>query len=102
ILKPVRTVSYIPFQGLVRHGVGQSTAANLAFEQWLELLQKDVALDTETIRRIDRLYHQSCLGALKWENIPQASRDIMAMLMKRQYADWFGLAGLNDEPDAAA
>ncbi len=24
------------------------------------------------------------------------------MLMKRQYADWFGLAGLNDEPDAAA
>ncbi|MBJ2719798.1 DUF1281 domain-containing protein, partial [Salmonella enterica subsp. enterica serovar Newport] len=45
---------------------------------------------------------QSCLGALKWENIPQASRDIMAMLMKRQYADWFGLAGLNDEPDAAA
>lgn len=101
ILKPVRTVSYIPFQGLVRHGVGQSTAANLAFEQWLELLQKDVALDTETIRRIDRLYHQSCLGALKWENIPQASRDIMAMLMKRQYADWFGLAGLNDEPDAA-
>lgn len=46
ILKPVRTVSYIPFQGLVRHSVGQSTAANLAFEQWLELLQKDVALDT--------------------------------------------------------
>lgn len=71
ILKPVRTVSYTPFPGLVRHGVGPSTAANLAFEQWLALLQKDVALDTEIIRRIDLLYHQSGLGALKWENIPR-------------------------------
>ncbi|MFD1803609.1 DUF1281 domain-containing protein [Mixta tenebrionis] len=101
ILKPVRTASFPPCQGLVRQGTGQSVPENLAYEQWLELLQKDVVLETETIRRVDQLYHQSGVGALKWENIPQAQRDIMASLMKRQYADWFGLSSLKDEPDAA-
>lgn len=102
ILKPVRTVSFPPFQGLVRHGAGLSAPANLAFEQWLELLQKDAVLNPETIRTVDRHYHQSGLGALKWENIPQASRDIITALIKRQYADWFGLAGLSDEPEASS
>ncbi|MDF7679950.1 DUF1281 domain-containing protein [Enterobacteriaceae bacterium ESL0689] len=101
ILKPVRTASYPPCQELVRHGVGQSTAVNLAFDQWLELLLKDTVLDTEIVRRIDRLYHQSGLAALKWENIPRESQSIMATLIKRQYVDWFGLASLDEEPDIA-
>ncbi|EBY1783034.1 DUF1281 domain-containing protein, partial [Salmonella enterica subsp. enterica serovar Anatum] len=61
ILKPVRTTSYPPCQGLVRAGTGLSTAANQAFESWLALLLKDAILDAETIRAIDRLYHQSGL-----------------------------------------
>lgn len=100
LLKPARAVSYPPCQGLVQHGTGQPVIASLAFEQWLELLKKDVVLDAEQIRTIDRLYHQSGLGALKWGNIPQASRSIMSDLIKRQYADWFGLARLTGEPDA--
>lgn len=102
ILKPVRTTSYPPFQGLVRAGTGLSTAANQAFENWLALLLTDAVLDAETIRVIDRLYHQSGLGALKWENIPVSSRDVMAELIIRQYTDWFGLVSAGDESDAAA
>ncbi|MEH0834814.1 DUF1281 domain-containing protein [Pectobacterium cacticida] len=101
ILKPVRTTSYPPCQGLVRAGTGLSTAANQAFESWLILLLKDAVLDAETIRAIDRLYHQSGLGALKWENIPDPAREVMAELIARQYTDWFGLVSAGDESDAA-
>lgn len=101
ILKPVRTTSYPPCQGLVRAGTGLSTAANQAFESWLALLPKDAVLDAETIRAIDRLYHQSGLGALKWENIPDPAREVMAELIARQYTDWFGLVSPGDESDAA-
>ena len=96
ILKPVRTTSYPPFQGLVRAGAGLSTAANQAFESWLALLLKDAILDAEAIRAVDRLYHQSGLGALKWENIPGPAREVMADLIARQYTDWFGLVSAGD------
>jgi hypothetical protein len=102
ILKPVRTTSFPPFQGLVRGGVGLSTPTNQAFEQWLGLLLKDAALNGETIKCIDRLYQQSGLASLKWESIPASARDIIAELITRQYADWFGLASSNAEPDVAS
>ncbi|PXY62005.1 hypothetical protein DMY04_24230, partial [Enterobacter hormaechei subsp. steigerwaltii] len=76
-------------------------AANQAFESWLALLLKDAILDAETIRAVDRLYHQSGLGALKWENIPDPAREVMAELIARQYTDWFGLVSAGDESHAA-
>ncbi|WP_249418137.1 ArdC-like ssDNA-binding domain-containing protein [Citrobacter sp. RHBSTW-00229] len=49
----------------------------------------------------NRLYHQSGLGALKWENIPDPAREVMAELIARQYTDWFGLVSAGDESHAA-
>lgn len=49
----------------------------------------------------DRLYHQSGLGALKWENIPDPAREVMVELIARQYTDWFGLVSAGDESHAA-
>lgn len=102
ILKPVRTVSFPACQGLVRQGSGQSVPANLAYEQWLELLKRDAVLNADNIRLIDRLYHQSGLGELKWENIPGSVREIIAGLITRQFVDWFGPAGAGIDHDAGA
>lgn len=99
ILKPVRSTSCPMYQGLVRNGTGLATPQNTAYEQWLDMLQKDAVLDPDNVRIIDRLYHQSGLSALKWESIPQNARETMTSLVKRQYVDWFGLASLTDEPD---
>lgn len=100
ILKPTRTTVYPPYPALVRHGTGQSSPANQAFEQWLGLLVKDAVLDEETIKTIDRLYHQSCTGAVRWVNLPENAREIITALIHRQYADWFGLVGLSEHIDA--
>ncbi|MEW5291587.1 DUF1281 domain-containing protein [Erwinia papayae] len=101
ILKPTCTGACSLFPGLVSHGTGPSTMANLAYEQWLGLLMKDAVLDAETIRLTERLYHQSGLEALKWENIPEPSRKMMADLIARQGADWFGMAVFTDAMEPA-
>ncbi|MCX8959122.1 DUF1281 domain-containing protein [Erwinia psidii] len=101
VLKPTCTGACPLFPGLVSHGTGASTVANLAYEQWLGLLLKDAVLDTETVRLTERLYHQSGLGALKWENIPTPSREVMGELFTRQGAEWFGMATFSDAPDPA-
>lgn len=41
------------------------------------------------------------IGALKWDNIPAEARSMLAILIQRHYADWFGIAGLSDAPDVA-
>ncbi|MCB5301825.1 DUF1281 domain-containing protein [Yersinia bercovieri] len=92
ILKPVKSVEYAPFPGLVSHGTGTAIASNLAFQHWLELLQKDAVLHPDTVRQIDRIWTQSGLGTVRWEAIPPAARQVMTQLMTRQYADWFGVA----------
>jgi hypothetical protein len=93
ILKPVKSVDYPPFPGLVAHGTGTAVAQNLAFQHWLDLLVKDVALNQDNIRQIERLYLQSGIASVKWETIPGDARQIMTQLMVGQYADWFGPAG---------
>ncbi|MCX8333158.1 DUF1281 domain-containing protein, partial [Escherichia coli] len=93
---------YPPYPALVRHGTGLSSPANQAFEQWLGLLVKNAVLDGETIKTIERLYHQSCIGAVRWGNLPDNAREIITTLMSRQYSDWFGLAGLSEHIDAEA
>ena len=92
LLKPVKNVEYLPFPGLVSHGNGPAIAQNLAFQHFLELLQKDVVLNQDTVRQIDRIYLQSGIASVKWENIPVEARQAMTQLMIRQYADWFGVA----------
>ncbi|EOA4941423.1 DUF1281 domain-containing protein, partial [Escherichia coli] len=100
LVKPTRTTQYPPYPALVRHGTGLSSPANQAFEQWLGLLVKDAVLDEETIKTIDRLYHQSCIGAVRWGNLPDNAREIITALMHCQYSDWFGLVGLSEHIDA--
>ncbi|EFJ2946638.1 DUF1281 domain-containing protein, partial [Escherichia coli] len=102
LVKPTRTTQYPPYPALVRHGTGLSSPANQAFEQWLGLLVKDAVLDEETIKTIDRLYHQSCIGAVRWGNLPDNAREIITTLMRCQYSDWFGLVGLSEHIDAGA
>ncbi|MDQ9215556.1 DUF1281 domain-containing protein [Escherichia marmotae] len=102
LVKPTRTTQYPPYPALVRHGTGMSSPANQAFEQWLGLLVKDAVLDEETIKTIDRLYHQSCIGAVRWGNLPENAREIITTLMRCQYSDWFGLVGLSEHIDAGA
>lgn len=102
LVKPTRTTQYPPYPALVRHGTGMSSPANQAFEQWLGLLVKDAVLDEETIKTIDRLYHQSCIGAVRWGNLPDNAREIITALMRCQYSDWFGLVGLSKHIDAGA
>lgn len=102
LVKPTRTTQYPPYPALVRHGTGMSSPANQAFEQWLGLLVKDAVLDEETIKTIDRLYHQTCIGAVRWGNLPDNAREIITALMRCQYSDWFGLVGLSEHIDAEA
>ncbi|EPZ9440574.1 DUF1281 domain-containing protein [Escherichia coli] len=102
LVKPTRTTQYPPYPALVRHGTGMSSPANQAFEQWLGLLVKDAVLDEETIKTIDRLYHQTCIGAVRWGNLPDNAREIITALMRCQYSDWFGLVGLSEHIDAGA
>ncbi|EKR2942350.1 DUF1281 domain-containing protein [Salmonella enterica subsp. enterica serovar Typhi] len=102
LVKPTRTTQYLPYPALVRHGTGMSSPANQAFEQWLGLLVKDAVLDEETIKTIDRLYHQTCIGAVRWGNLPDNAREIITALMRCQYSDWFGLVGLSEHIDAGA
>ncbi|EGF7427750.1 DUF1281 domain-containing protein [Escherichia coli] len=102
LVKPTRTTQYPPYPALVRHGTGLSSPANQAFEQWLGLLVKDAVLDEETIKTIDRLYHQTCIGAVRWGNLPDNAREIITALMRCQYSDWFGLVGLSEHIDAGA
>ncbi|ELQ9312408.1 DUF1281 domain-containing protein, partial [Serratia marcescens] len=71
-----------------------------AFEHWLGLLKADVPLTGENIRLIERLYHQSGIDAVKWENIPNVAKACMADVLSRQYADWFGLVGVSPDIDA--
>lgn len=100
ILKPatVKTGVYVPYPGLLAHPGGAS-AQNLAFEQWFGLLKADVPLTGENIRLVERLYRQSGIDAIKWENIPVVARERIADVLVRQYADWFGLVGLGPDID---
>ncbi|WP_338803374.1 DUF1281 domain-containing protein [Xenorhabdus griffiniae] len=101
ILKPNKPQTYTPYPALVR-GTAAPTAQNLAFDQWLTLLQDNVPLNSDNIKRIDNLYRQSSLSLVRWENIPAPARDIIACLLTRQYTDWFGMVGWSDTPDIGA
>ncbi len=101
LLRPVKTAHFSPFPELIKLGVGQNTLANQAYEQWLEYLKKDVPLDGHHIRLINRVYHQSGIGAIKWESIPELSRRQICRLMEDRYADWFGVASLSRDIDFA-
>jgi hypothetical protein len=101
ILKPTKPQSYAPYPELVR-GTAAPIAQNLAFEQWLALLQDNVLLTSDNIKRIDNLYRQSGLSLLRWETVPEAARDIISRILTRQYTDWFGMVGWSDSPDTGA
>ncbi|PHM22848.1 DUF1281 domain-containing protein [Xenorhabdus budapestensis] len=101
ILKPTKPLTYAPYPALIR-GTTAQTAQHLAFEQWLMLLQDNALLTGDTIKRIDHLYRQSGLSLLRWENIPEPAREIIASLLIRQYTDWFGMVSWSDSPDTGA
>ncbi|CBJ80594.1 conserved hypothetical protein api92 [Xenorhabdus bovienii SS-2004] len=101
ILKPTKPQTYTPYPALVR-GTAVPTAQHLAFEQWLLLLQNNVPLNNDNIKRIDNLYRQSGLSLMSWDKVPEAARDIIARLLTRQYTDWFGMVGWSDTPDIGA
>ncbi|WP_368269340.1 DUF1281 domain-containing protein, partial [Escherichia coli] len=44
----------------------------------------------------------SCIGAVRWGNLPENAREIITALMRCQYSDWFGLVGLSELIDAEA
>lgn len=97
LLKPTQTAEYLPYPPLIPAGTGPASMQNLAFEQWLNLLGGDVALTGDNIRQIERLYHQSGLNALRWENIPSAAQQVISAMLVRQYVEWFGVVGLSDD-----
>ncbi|EBY8685156.1 DUF1281 domain-containing protein [Salmonella enterica] len=93
LLKPVKATEYAPYPQLVSVGTGSSVAPNQAFQHFLELLEKDAWLDGTTVSRMEKIYLQSGLSAVKWDNLPFTARQIMTHLMALHYADWFGMAG---------
>ncbi|EFN6376865.1 DUF1281 domain-containing protein [Escherichia coli] len=101
ILKPVRTVTYPPYPGLVSHGAGSGSTASQAFEQWLGLLTRDAFLNHETVKTIDRLYHQTGIGAVRWGNLPDSAREIIGGVLAQQYTDWFGTGDMYEPSEHA-
>ncbi|CDG16832.1 DUF1281 domain-containing protein [Xenorhabdus doucetiae] len=112
IFKPTKPQTYTPYPELIR-GTAAPTAHNLAFEQWLKLLQDNVPLSSNNIKLIDSLYRQSAISLMRWDSVPEPARVIIARILTRQYADWFGMAGwseainigecwdrLNDSPES--
>ncbi|MGL4859118.1 MAG: DUF1281 domain-containing protein [Enterobacteriaceae bacterium] len=102
LLKPVKSTQYEPYPALIPTGTGSSNAQNQAFEQWLGLLKSDAVLSSANIRQIEKLYHQSGLGPLKWENLTEVARGMMEPLIRERYVDWFGIAGASSVMDAGA
>ncbi|WP_187655718.1 DUF1281 domain-containing protein, partial [Xenorhabdus sp. PB62.4] len=86
ILKPAKPQTYAPYPALVR-GTAAPTAQNLAFEQWLTLLQDNVPLNSDNIKRIDNLYRQSCLSLVRWDNVPEPARSLISPVLAHQYTD---------------
>ncbi|WP_416776401.1 DUF1281 domain-containing protein [Xenorhabdus budapestensis] len=101
ILKPTKLQTYTPYPALVR-GTTAPTPQSLAFEQWLKLLQDNVPLNSDNIKRTDNLYRQSCLSLVRWDNVPAPARDIITRLLTRQYTDWFGMVGWSETIDIGA
>ncbi|WFQ79592.1 DUF1281 domain-containing protein [Xenorhabdus sp. SF857] len=101
ILKPTKPQTYTPYPDLVR-STAAPTAQSLAFDQWLKLLQDNVPLNSDNIKRTDNLYRQSGLSLMRWDSIPAPARDSIARLLTRQYTDWFGMVGWSDTPDIGA
>ncbi|AUX71602.1 DUF1281 domain-containing protein [Erwinia pyrifoliae] len=92
ILKPVKATTYPAYPALTASGLGAQTSANHAFQHFLELLEKDAWLDGATLSRMEKIWLQSGIDGLKWENIPLAARQIISQLVAVHYADWFGVA----------
>ena len=90
---------YVPYPGLLTQP-GIASSQNLAFEHWFGMLKADVPLTGENIRLIERLYRQSGIDAVKWENSPNVAKERMADVLSRQYADWFGLVEVSPDIDA--
>ncbi|MBW6101158.1 DUF1281 domain-containing protein [Escherichia coli] len=59
------------------------------------------SLDHETVKTIDRLYHQTGTGAIRWSNLPDTAKEIIGGVLAQQYADWFGVADVYERPDNA-
>ncbi|MFP1887056.1 DUF1281 domain-containing protein [Lonsdalea quercina] len=102
ILKPIRDVEYAPYPMLTASGIGSPTSPNQAFQYFIELLEQDAWLDTQTLSRLEKIWLQSGIDTLKWEAIPFPARQIMAQLMTVHYADWFGVAGAGGQFDPKA
>lgn len=99
ILKPVKATEFKPYPLLTSNGTGASTSTNQAFRHFVEMLGSNVWLDKATLTRLERIYLQSGIDALKWENISYSARQQMTHLMALHYADWFGIAGDNSSFD---
>lgn len=99
ILKPVKTSSFAAYPALTASGIGSATSSNQAFQHFLELLEKDAWLDSATISRMEKIYLQSGIDAVRWDSIPFPARQIMTQLMVLHYADWFGVAGIGGQFD---
>lgn len=95
ILKPVKTTEFVAYPLLTSSGTGASTSTNQAFQHFVEILEKDTWLDNSAINRMERIYVQSGVSALKWETLSHGARQVMTQLMALHYADWFGVAGDN-------
>lgn len=102
LLKPVKATEYGAYPLLTASGTGSTVATNQAFQHFLELLEKDVWLDSAAISRMEKIYLQSGIGAVKWESVPFTARQIMTQLMALHYADWFGVAGAGGQFDPQA
>lgn len=98
-LASVKPETYLPYPDLLAIP-GIASAQNLAFEQWYGLLKADAPLTAENIRLIERLYRQSGVDTVKWENMPSVAQERITDVLTRQYADWFGIVGLNSAIDA--
>lgn len=99
ILKPTKATEYAAYPLLTAAGVGSSVPSNLAFQHFLELLEKDAWLDSQVISRMERIYIQSGVDSLKWESLPASARQVMAQLMAIHNADWFGVASGTYDPE---
>ncbi|HEY2453782.1 MAG TPA: DUF1281 domain-containing protein [Scandinavium sp.] len=101
ILRPVKTTTFDIYPLLTEAGTGSQTAPNQAFQHFLELLGVDAWLDDTTVSRMEKIYLQSGLGSLKWDDIPFGARQTITQLMMLHYVDWFGLTSASAQIDPA-
>lgn len=88
ILKPVDPVDYRPYPDLLKHGIGETTERNIAYQEWLELLIANSELTEDTCARIISVYEKTGLPAIDWRMLNAEQQAAIGALLDQKHFDW--------------